>query len=562
MTSSSSSPSSATSSALVVLGQSQHGPTTGSSTPVTPATEPCYGPDYVPEHCRNLVSLELRNATNASLDLLPSPSNGDGALRPTLASALASAKSLLETFYSITDFECRYTLVKQALAIGESVCAQLANPMSFSRGESSDMFLAKEIVLISRAELVQLLSTENYARYRDVIHEHLGAIIRMHGHSLLCFEDTRFMAAFKAVKLQVELLPRGILGRVNEWKDIMLRLPTESYFASLQFWGWHVVFKMEMANVEQMTFEGDPGSLDYAKQVVMLMEEAASNMKTAMAYVISDEGRAILELFNPGEKNEGDYTEAAEHMLDRLTRVKMEVDARLALRKGDALLELATERARSIDHEYYQFQAMLALDSYRAAYLTVAESVHVNVELEGLCLWSMGRVMQRYLNLPKHAHRLYLTAVTLATTVSSALPTGVWYLDAVEQIQSYRRKLEQDDMKRREWYRAPTVEKLSVELTELRCRAESVKDESSLRSFLRWLLLRYRPKHFMNGKNGVDISNDILESRELSKVVLNVIAVYDVSDKTKYDERWVVMCEEINKVPSPIFVLPTCSDLC
>jgi len=270
-----------------------------------------------------------------------------------------------------------------------------------------------------------------------------------------------------------------------------------------------------------------------------------------MANTMSDEGKAILELYNPGDKNEEDYTEAAEGMIDRFTRVKMEIDARLALRQGDTLLDLATERARTVDPEYYKFQAMLALDSYRAAYLTVAESVHVNVELEGLCLWSMGRVMQQYLNLPKHAHRLYLTAVTLATTVSSALPSGVWYIDAVEHIQCYRRSLEQDEMKRREWYRAPTVEKLSLELTELRCRAESVKDESSLRDFLRWLLLRYRPKHFLNGKNGktgVEISNDILESRELSKVVLNVMAVYDVSDKTKYDERWVVMCEEINRV--------------
>src|SRR5271156_4588087 len=182
MTSSSSSPSSASSSALVLLSQARRYPPTGSSTPATPGSTEA----YVPEHCHTTVSLGLRNATNASLSLLPAPSVGNGALRPTLASALDSAKSLLETSYALTDFESRYTLVKQALAIGESVCAQLANPMSFSRADSSDIFLAKEIVLISRAELVQLLSQENYARYRDVVHEHLGAIVRMHGHSLLC----------------------------------------------------------------------------------------------------------------------------------------------------------------------------------------------------------------------------------------------------------------------------------------------------------------------------------------------------------------------------------------
>ena len=96
------------------------------------------------------------------------------------------------------------------------------------------------------------------------------------------------------------------------------------------------------------------------------------------------------------------------------------METRILLRQGDALLELATDRVRDKDGDYFKFQAMLALDSYRSAYQICIAYEEVNVELEGLCLWSMGRVMGKYLGLDHHAHALYCKAVEMVGMLNGA----------------------------------------------------------------------------------------------------------------------------------------------
>src|SRR5438046_6104200 len=179
---------------------------------------------------------------------------------------------------------------------------------------------------------------------------------------------------------------------------------------------------------------------------------------------------------------------------------------------------------------------MLALDSYRSAYQVCIAYEEVNVELEGLCLWSMGHVMGKYLALDEHAHSLYLQAVSMVATVTAVLPTSEWYTDAVEQIQQYRMRLENEEMIARERERAGVLESLTVELFELHSRAERVYDENSLREFFRWLLRTHGPRNHCKMQTG----GELLEAGELSKVVLNVIGVYHVSERDNCDDLWIV----------------------
>jgi len=88
------------------------------------------------------------------------------------------------------------------------------------------------------------------------------------------------------------------------------------------------------------------------------------------------------------------------------------------------------------------------------------------------------------------------------------------------------------------------LEQLTVELFELNSRAKLVHDESSLREFFRWLLRTHRPRYSCQA----EIGGEILEPRELSRVVLNVIAIYHIPEKNRYEDLWTAFSEEIVKV--------------
>ena len=116
-------------------------------------------------------------------------------------------------------------------------------------------------------------------------------------------------------------------------------------------------------------------------------------------------------------------------------------------------------------------------------------------------------------------------------------------MDAAEQVQQHRKRLENEESVARERDRRDILEQLTVELFELRSRAERVCDENSLREFFRWLLRMHPPRYSCKRQAG----GEMLEAVELSKVVLNVIGVYRVSEDN-CDALWMIFSEEIIKV--------------
>jgi hypothetical protein len=213
------------------------------------------------------------------------------------------------------------------------------------------------------------------------------------------------------------------------------------------------------------------------------------------------------------------------------------------IKKGDALMEHASEKARETDWEYFIFQGLMAMDSYRAGYAVIQSCGEVFVEIEGSCLWSMARVMGMF-GLYEQAHMLCLQAVMLAGTVSSRLPTGEWYTKAVEQIQLWRKTLEEEETRTRERQRAGIMASLCFELDELRSRADRVSDECSLRGFFLWLVQTHKPRD----ARFRDHAGEALGPREPCKVALNIVSMYDISKNSQFGDRWATLCEEIVKV--------------
>lgn len=457
-----------------------------------------------------------------------------------LATALETCTNLYYAAKSTNDLVVRESLLSQALSLGTAICSQIINPLSPFRPDSHTIKSARSLVLLTRSEIIQLLCSE-YAKNRDLIHDHMGKLLQMYGYTITLSNDNEVLVAFKNIKEAVIAQPWPISRRVQEWNAIAEHVPGEPHFVGLRFWTYYSTLKIELSHVEKLLAKNEVTTMGYVMdQLGMVLDkfqEAMSILGTL------EECQALMT--KKTNHNSEHYLQSAEEVLDRFQRVKIEVDTRLCLDKGDKLLQLATEKVRETDLEYFKFQATLALESYRSAWGICSSYEDVVAELEGLCLWNMGRVMGLYLGLHDHAHRLYLQAVLLVTSCSSLLPSAGWFTDAVTRIEDYRKQMLEEEERRKRREREGVVDRLTFDLLQLYQRAERVKDEPTLREFFIWLLHTHPPR-YPDGS-----VKDALESRKLCKVVLNVIALYDTSKSRTFDDTWEVLCEEIIKVPTP-----------
>jgi len=467
-------------------------------------------------------------------------------IRPPLTNALDTANTLLSAATTSSDFTFQYSLISRALAIGQSIAGQIVNPLSVFRPGRDEIASTKQVLLFSHAAMVQFLCRQSYTTHCEEIYQHLSEIIRMQAYQAQLMDDPRLKAAFQAVKDAVDSSGLSLSERIIEWRRIAdcICVPDDPYFIALRFWSHMSVLKMEMENMEVALSDGE---LEEVKRAVIAQQEIVERFTENVESMATLDQKQIRQMFHGRTQEWRDrdpcqLNKIGQNILARFHKVRLTVEAQGLLRQGDVLLGLATERAKELDVEYFKFQAILALDSYRAAYHICVGFEDVNVELEGLCLWSMGRVMGTYLGLEEHAHHLYLHGVAMVAQVTALVPNTEWYADSVAQIQCYRKKMEMEEMRRRERERAGMMQHLILEVMELRSRAAFVVDNNSLREFFGWLLRTHPPRHVGNK----DVMRGILEAREICKVVLNVIALYDVRDCD--DEEWVVFCEEIIKV--------------
>jgi hypothetical protein len=458
-----------------------------------------------------------------------------------ITTAIDTANALLHASSNASaDFKFRHTLVSQALAIGRSLSVEIVNPLSVVRPHAQEIQSTKELLLYSHSAMIQILCHHNYVAHRELIHNHIKHIIRLQGHKMLYRSDPRIGVMWPTIISCLGNLKWTIPQRMREWIQIASTVPTDDYFVANRFFSHHSCVRMEMDNVETCLAEGN---LNETMEAITVMQYPIDIFTRCMEIISSVEGRKFLPQVREW-KDPQHYCKLGEEMLTRYSKIKRDVETRILLRQGDTLLNIATDRVRETNADYFRFQAMLALDAYRMAYQRCIACEETNFDLEGFCLWSMGRVLGKYLGLEEHAHDLLLRAVAMVTIVSALLPTSEWYTDAVEQIQQYRKKLEDEALIYRQRERAGILDQLTVELFELHSQAERVFDEYSLREFFQWLLRTHRPRY----SSKTEIGGDILESRELSKVVLNVIAVYDVPDKHVCDDLWMALSEEIIKV--------------
>lgn len=497
-----------------------------------------------------LFPVEDDDITKSSLDLVPGKhefqtpiyATKPPSIPPPITTALDTANSLLyASNNSSADFKYKHTLISQALAIGRYLSSEIVNPLSVVRPHTQDIQNTKQLLLYSHAAMIQILCHHDYVSHRKLIQENLKQIVRLLGHRMLYEHDPKIMIVFQTITATLKLLNWTIPQRMTEWIGVASSVPLDDYFVANRFYAHLSCLRMEMENTEEALKEG---KLDEVKDTITVMRYPVDVVIRCLEIISSVEGRKLLPTYREWRCPKH-YRELGELMFVRFYKIQRDVEARILLRQGNALLELATDRIREKDEDYFKFQAMLALDSYRSAYQVCTSYEEVNVELEGLCLWSMGRVMGKYLALDHHAHALYFKAVKMVGMLTTLPPTSEWYTDAAEQVQQHRKRQENEEIIARERERRGLLEQLTLELFELRSRAERVYDENSLREFFRWLLRTHRPKPSCK----MQATGEMLEAGELSKVVLNVIGVYRVSEKDNCDdELWMVFSEEIIKV--------------
>jgi hypothetical protein len=339
------------------------------------------------------------------------------------------------------------------------------------------------------------------------------------------------------IKKTVDLSGWSILRQFNEWNRIASLIPSEPNFAGLRFWTYWNYLHHQIETI-QTSFHN--GTLKELSIIKTSMDDLVDKF-VEVADMMADEEIHCFLPRNTNWKTPRHYKTVADALLVYVGDVRKLLETNQFIRKGDALMALATEYVKETDWEYFTFQAGMALDSYRAGYNLVSSCQEVNVDVEGNCLCCMARVMG-CLGLQQQAHELYLQAVVFAGSMSWKIPSGGWYADAVQQIQIRRRLLEDEESRTRATQRQGIVTTLTIELGQLRCRAERVKCEQTLREFVLWLLQTHGP----GGR--LFTAQEALSSREASKVAFNVVALYDISKNSEYGERWVVLCEEIIKV--------------
>jgi hypothetical protein len=457
-----------------------------------------------------------------------------------VTSALESAYSLIEASKSTTDFNLRHSMVTQAIGIVDAVSAQIINPMSYFHAQPHDVQTTKQLQLLSQSTLIQLLCEDGYIKHREAVLEGLRRIIEIAGYKILERSDCNIQIPIMRIKQAIEEMKWSPRRRLEEWYSVADMVPNDPHFAGLQFWTHVSVLRLAMPSFEEALKNGE---IDEIKESIPRLKQVVEGFKAGLQIMSSPERLDLLPLEQRWKTPEH-YAMLGSTTVERVKRLCQETDVRWYLRQGDALLSLATDRIQNTDPEYFRFQALLALDSYRAAYNCSTGLDDFDAELKGKCLWAMGHVMGRYLDRHDQAHELFVETVKLITSLSGVLPGDPWYADAVDQIQQHRQQMQDKEARRNCQDRRATMEALTVQLNALQCRAESVRDEYSLREFLQWLLRTYPPRCREVSVNMVGL----LESRELRKVVLNVVGVYDVKKNEGSGKEWQVLSEEIVKV--------------
>ena len=451
--------------------------------------------------------------------------------------ALDNASTLIDTADTFTDFTVTHSLLTQALNLCDAVCAEITNPLSPLRPINADIDAARRIKLFCHAKLITLLSDEDFTTYRPVIHGHFRDVLRISGRRLITYCKPELGHMFDSVRLVIENSGWSLRQQVTEYYDMVKCAPEEEHYWGIRFWFELSISRMQIRYLERCV---STHRIEDVKEGVVALEKLVDQFKETLHTEPPKD--CIIPV--PHWEAEDYYTTGGQKLTSEYTKLCKDVEVRWLLSQGNKLLEVITERTRQIEPDYFRFQAMLALDSYRAAYQICETLDDVNVELEGLCLWSMARVTGSYLSLHTQAHELYLAAVMLVGMNCAVSPDEEWYKDSIQQIQSHRKRLEDEETKCKESRRAGVMGHLYFEMVELQNRADRVKDEISLRAFFQWLL-RTHPPRFSRAEVGV---SGLLECRELSKVVLNVIGAYDRSRNEGIGVSWEVMCEEIIKV--------------
>jgi hypothetical protein len=482
-------------------------------------------------------------------------------LRPSVIEALTQAHTILEVASTTPSYPHRKALLSRALDLSNTISLTLTNSLSPHLPHPTELAYARDLSLITNAAIITFLCA-NYESHCVEIRHHVQEIIRSHGYSRLPPEpDGRVLNVVAVIKKSIHCASWHASRRFGEWQVIASLIPEELNFAGLRYEVYQRILEGLVCGLRKFLGEKGVGRKVVVKgkstvngegavmvevedihELIPFMEWFVEKFRVAAMVMGNEETHSYLPKCKVWKSPEH-YRLKAVEFLAQVDDTRKVLEVYFLMRKGDALMEHATEKVRETDWEYFCFQVTMAMDSYRAGYVIIQSCGEVNVEIEGQCLWSMARVMG-LLGLHEQAHGLCLQAVILAGTVSSRLPTGEWYTDAVEQIELRRKTLEEEETRTQERQRVGIMASLCFDLDELRCRADRVSDECSLREFFLWLVQTHKPRD----PRFRDHAREALGPREPCKVALNIVAMYDVSKNTQFGDRWATLCEEIVKV--------------
>lgn len=313
-----------------------------------------------------------------------------------VTTVIDTAHALLYAVNGSTDFAFRYRLVSRALAIGRNLSREIVNPLSVIRPPTQDIQSTRRLLLICHSAMIQLLCQESFLRHRELIYEHLSQVVRLEGQEMMYAQIPEVREAIwpgmiSAIRSQGWTIPQ----RVREWIRVASTIPAENYFVAGRLFSHQMSIRMEMDALEECL---EAGNLDESKEAIKMMQHSADVIKECLNFIVSGHAQCYLPP-HPGWCHPEVYQKIADSILPRFERVKRDVDTRLLLRQGDALLALATDEVRRTDADYFGFQAKLALDSYRAGYRVCVGHVERNLDLEDVCLVAMKRVLEGYLEL-------------------------------------------------------------------------------------------------------------------------------------------------------------------
>lgn len=450
--------------------------------------------------------------------------------------ALENAYALLTTAES-TDPANAHSPVTQALILCEAVCAEISKPLSPLRPTPEDFKEVRQLKSICHARLIAVLASEDYLGYKSDIHQQLTEVLRVSGRRTLTHCKPEFGRMFDSVRGVIQNSGWPLWKQVVEFNELAQCVPEEEAYWGIKFW-FELSICRQMMQYLQRCITNHP--IEEVRDAVISLRALGDRFQET-ALSAPSKGDVFPA---PRWETSDYYTSGGQKLAAEYEKLWNNVEIRFLLSQGNKLLDVITARTKRIEPEYFRFQALLAFDSYRSAYQLCQKLEEIDVELEGKCLWCLGRVLGGYLGLENQAYEAYFAAVSMVGMTCSLSPDEEWYRDAAEQVQAHRRRREEEGRIGKVSRVAGVMSELFFELLELQNRSERVKDERSLREFFHWLVRTHPPRYVTSeGTTG-----GLLECRELSKVVLNVIGAYDRSRSQEIGVIWEVLCDEIIKV--------------